>query len=148
MLSKEKTIFIGADHAGVSMKAEIKNFLEQHGYKVKDLGTNSCESIDYPAIAHAVCRGVLQEGSLGILICGTGIGMSMAANKMDGIRAAVCTHEFHAKATRAHNNANVLCLGARVTATGMACDLTNLFVSTPYEGGRHERRIALLKPEQ
>lgn len=136
-----QTIHIGSDHAGLDLKNLVKAHLEAQGYAVVDHGTNSPESTDYPAYAHSLCEAVLQERSQGILVCGTGIGMSMAANRHPGIRAALCTCEFHARATRQHNNANVLCLGARVTGEGVALDLAELFLRTPFEGGRHERRI-------
>lgn len=143
-IDSQKAIFIGCDHAGVDLKNEVITFLQGKGFSVEDFGTHSCESVDYPGIAAKVCDAVLAKQGYGILICGTGIGMSMAANRKQGIRAALCTHEFHAKATRAHNNANVLCLGARVTASGLACELVDMFLTTPFEGGRHIRRIDLL----
>ena len=136
-----KNIFIANDHAGVALKETIIKHLATLGFKCTDLGTHTSESCDYPTFAHALCEQVLATGSKGILICGTGIGMSMAANRHTGIRAALCTHEFHAKATRAHNDANVLCLGERVTAPGLACILAELFLTTPFEGGRHQTRI-------
>ncbi len=136
-----KNIFIANDHAGIALKETIIKHLATLGFECTDLGTHTNESCDYPTFAHALCEQVLATGNKGILICGTGIGMSMAANRHAGIRAALCTHEFHAKATRAHNDANVLCLGERVTAPGLACILAELFLTTPFEGGRHQTRI-------
>ena len=138
------TIFIGSDHAGFSLKSAIVEFLKSAGYDVTDLGTHSAESCDYPQSAQAVCKAVLEKNATGILICGTGIGMSISANRFKGIRAAMCTHEFHARATRQHNNANVLCMGERVTAPGLAVELVKTFLNTGYEGGRHQRRIELI----
>ena len=107
------------------------------------MGPENAESCDYPVFAQTVCNKVLEEDAMGILICGTGVGMSMAANRIAGIRAALCTNEFHARATRQHNNANVLCLGERVTGPGVAVQLADLFLETAFEGGRHQRRIDL-----
>jgi len=137
----EKTLYIGSDHAGLSLKKLLIPHLQQDGWNVEDLGTTNEESCDYPLFAHAVCRKVLENDAFGILVCGTGIGMSMAANRHKGIRAALCTHEFHARATREHNNANVLCLGERVTAPGLAVELAKIFLATGYAGGRHQKRI-------
>lgn len=136
-----KTIYMGADHAGLPLKAALAHALADDGWTAEDMGANSEESCDYPDFAHMVCRKVLQTGSFGILVCGTGIGMSMAANRHPGIRAAMCTHEFHARATREHNNANVLCLGQRVTAPGLAVEIARIFLATEYTGGRHQRRV-------
>lgn len=139
-----RTVIIGSDHAGFSLKQIIVERLAAEGRTVIDLGPSATESCDYPHFAKLVCDRVLADNdALGILICGTGIGMSMAANRISGIRAALCTCEFHARATRQHNNANVLCLGERVTGPGVALDLTRLFLDTEFEGGRHQRRIDL-----
>lgn len=135
------TLYIASDHAGFDLKNALAAALKEKGIAVTDLGTDSMASCDYPDFAHTLCSKVLETGAPGILICGTGIGMSIAANRHHGIRAALCTHEFHAKACRAHNNANVLCLGARVTAPGLAIELADLFLTTPFEGGRHQTRI-------
>ena len=140
------TVFIASDHAGLSLKQDIVRHLGSKGWKVEDIGTHSRESCDYPLFADRLCAEVLRTGRKGILICGSGIGMSIAANRHKGIRAALCTHEFHASATRAHNDANVLCLGERVTAPGLACILADLFLTTEFEGGRHQRRVDLLDP--
>ncbi len=136
-----KTIYMGSDHAGLALKNALIPFLRQDGWSIEDMGATSGESCDYPDFAHAVCTRVLENEAFGILICGTGIGMSMAANRHKGIRAALCTHEFHARATREHNNANVLCLGERVTAPGLAVALAKIFLTTEYAGGRHQKRI-------
>lgn len=138
-----RTVFIGSDHAGFALKQLIVSQLGSEGYNVIDLGPEQAKSCDYPLFAQKVCARVLEDEALGILVCGTGIGMSMAANRIAGIRAALCTCEFHAKATRQHNNANVLCLGERVTGPGVALDLVRIFLNTSFEGGRHQRRIDL-----
>lgn len=136
-----KILYMGSDHAGLSLKNALIPVLRQEGWTIEDMGAKSGDSCDYPDFAHAVCTKVLENDAFGILICGTGIGMSMAANRHRGIRAALCTHEFHARATREHNNANVLCLGERVTAPGLAVELAKIFLSTEYAGGRHQKRI-------
>lgn len=135
-------IVIGSDHAGYHLKQKIKAHLEARGIEVLDVGTDSAESCNYTVFAHAVCEAVAGgETPLGILVCGTGIGMSMAANKHAGIRAAACENTFSARMTRMHNNANVLCLGERVVGYGLACDMVDLFIDTPFEGGRHQARV-------
>ena len=140
-----KKITVGCDHAAYEMKLEVIRHLRERGYEVIDVGTNSSESCDFPVFAHAVCKNI-QDGvtELGILICGTGIGMSMAANKHHGIRAAVCSDTFSARLTRMHNNANVLCFGARVVGTGLALDLVDSFLDAAFEGGKHQRRIDMV----
>ncbi len=140
-------IVIAADHGGYNIKQAIIQSLKAEGYEVADLGTNDGEtSVDYPVYAKALCKEI-QQGSaeLGILCCGTGIGMSMTANKQKGIRAAVLSDAFSAEMTRRHNNANVLCLGGRVLSEEQAVSLAKLFVSTPFEGGRHQRRIDMME---
>ena len=138
-------IAIGCDHAGFAIKSIIIEHIKKKGYDVVDVGTNSADSCDYPAFAHAVCKNV-QDGvtELGILICGPGIGMSMAANKHRGIRAAACSDTFSARLTRLHNDANVLCFGERVVGMGLAFDLVDAFVDTDFEGGKHQRRVDLI----
>ncbi len=136
-----KTVYVASDHAGFSLKTALADTLRAEGWTVTDLGTNIRGSCDYPDFAHAACEAVLRHNTPGILICGTGIGMSMAANRHPGIRAALCTHEFHARAAREHNNANILCLGERVTAPGLAQELARIFLTTEFAGGRHERRV-------
>ena len=134
-------LFIASDHAGLSLKITLAEHLAAQGWEIKDVGTHTSASCDYPDFAHTLCLQVLETGHKGILVCGTGIGMSITANRYAGIRAALCTHEFHAQATRAHNDANVLCLGERITAPGLACRIAELFLATPFEGGRHQKRI-------
>ena len=138
-------IAIGSDHGGYLLKEEKKKHLKEKGYEFKDFGTDSTASCDYPVYAEKVCRAVQSgECEKGILICGTGIGMSMCANKCKGIRAAVCGDHFSAEFTRKHNNANVLCLGARVIGAGVAMQLVDIFLTTEYEGGRHEKRVEMM----
>lgn len=139
-------IAIGSDHGGFEYKASIIKALQDKGYEVVDMGTYSPESCDYPIIAKKVARAVAKgDFEKGILVCGTGIGMSMAANKVKGIRAAVCGDTFSARATRAHNNANILCLGQRVVGEGLALDIVNIWLTTKFEGGRHERRVNMIE---
>ncbi len=138
-------IAIGADHAGFQLKeALIKGVLAP--YEVLDLGTHSPhQPVDYPEYAFAVAEAVAEErAEYGILVCGTGIGMAMAAARIPGIRAATCTNVFMARMARAHNNANVLCLGGRVLGIGLAEEIVRVFLTTPFEGGRHARRLALI----
>ncbi len=136
-------VIIGSDHAGFSIKALLVTELSRSGYTVQDVGATADESCDYPVFAQKVCERVLATGNYGILICGTGIGMSMAANRTSGIRAALCTTEFHARAARRHNNANILCLGERVTGPGIVLDIVAAFLETAFQAGRHQRRVAL-----
>jgi ribose-5-phosphate isomerase B len=139
-------IAIGSDHGGFEYKASIIKALQVKGYDVVDMGTYSPESCDYPIIAKKVARAVAKgDFEKGILVCGTGIGMSMAANKVKGIRAAVCGDTFSARATRAHNNANILCLGQRVVGEGLALDIVDIWLTTKFEGGRHERRVNMIE---
>ena len=144
-MNNEKNIVIGCDHAAPDMKNTVKAELIKMGYTVTDVGTNSTESCDYPDIAHELCEKILNgENRLGILICGTGIGMSIAANKHAGIRAACCSEAYSAELTRRHNDANVLCFGARVIDDAKALELVRVFVETEYEGlngGRHQARV-------
>lgn len=137
-------IAIGCDHAGFDLKKDVIKLLEEKNIEVIDLGCNG-ESVDYPVIAKSVCEKVT-DGSCekGILICGTGIGMSIAANKIKGIRAAVCSEHFSAKYTRLHNDSNVLCMGARTIGAGLALELAEIFITTEFEGGRHQRRVDLI----
>lgn len=140
-----KTIAFGCDHGGFDYKKSVIDHLNSLGYKVIDCGCNSAESVDYPIYADAVCNAISEKkADLGILICGTGIGMSIAANKHKGIRAAACENTFSARATREHNNSNVLCLGARVIGIGLALDMIDLFVTTEFAGGRHQPRVDML----
>ena len=141
-----KKLVIGCDHAAPELKAIVRDHLIARGFDVVDVGTHTADSCNYPDYAHALCKNI-QEGvtELGILICGTGIGMSMAANKHKGIRAACCSDSFSARLTRLHNNANVLCFGARVVGAGLALDLVDSFVESEFEGDRHIRRISLFE---
>lgn len=135
-------IAIGCDHAGPALKAEIMAHLDEKGVEYIDMGIQEGEKIDYPEKAKEVCEKITNgECDLAVLICGTGIGMSMSANKIKGIRAACCSDYFSAKYTRAHNDANVLCIGARVVGAGLAIELVDVFLETQFEGGRHQRRI-------
>lgn len=135
-------IAMGSDGAGYGLKEEVKKYLEAQGVACKDFGTYSSESCDYPPMAVGPCKAVVSgECELAILFCGTGVGISMAANKIAGIRAACCSDYFSAKFTRLHNNANVLCLGGRVIGPGLACELADVFLRTEFEGGRHARRV-------
>jgi ribose 5-phosphate isomerase B len=138
-------VALGCDHAGVHLRQAIADLLKKLGHDVTDLGTFTTASVDYPQIAVQVCSKVTQgEAQLGILVCGTGIGMSLAANRCPGIRAALCTETYTTRLCRQHNNANVLCLGERVIGEGVALGMVEVFISTPFEGGRHERRVAQL----
>ncbi|HHY47810.1 MAG TPA: ribose 5-phosphate isomerase B [Firmicutes bacterium] len=139
-------VAIGSDHAGFYMKEEIKGFLSKMGVEFSDFGCHSPESVDYPDIGRQVAKSVAEgEYDRGILICGTGIGMSMVANKVRGVRAALCQDEFSARASRQHNNANVLALGARVIGPGLACSIVEVFLRTDFEGGRHARRVGKIE---
>ncbi len=135
-------IVIASDHAGVELKARILELVGESGHEVRDFGPADSSSVDYPDFAHLVAGAVSSgEAERGILICGTGIGMSMAANRHPGVRAALCHDAFTAEMARLHNNANVLCIGARTTGPGVAEQVVQLFLDTPFEGGRHQRRI-------
>lgn len=140
-----KKITVGCDHAACELKAQVIEHLRARGIEVIDVGTHSSDSCNYPDYAHALCKNI-QDGvtELGILICGTGIGMSMAANKHKGIRAAVCSDTFSARLTRQHNDANVLCFGARVVGMGLAFDLVDNFIDADFEGGKHQVRVDMI----
>jgi ribose 5-phosphate isomerase B len=134
--------YIGADHAGIEIKKFVKELFEARGHEVEDLGPATTDRVDYPDYAAKVCEAVLaDEGSKGILICGSGIGMSMAANKFDGIRAALCHNEYSAMMARQHNDANVLCMGERVSGYGMVEAIVDAWNSNEFEGGRHAGRV-------
>lgn len=138
-------IALGSDHGGYLLKEELKKHLDEKGIEYKDLGTDSSASCDYPVYAEKVCRAIQSgECEKGILICGTGIGMSMCANKCKGIRAAVCGDHFSAEFTRRHNDANVLCMGARTIGPGVALQIADIFLTTEFEGGRHEKRVSMM----
>lgn len=134
--------YIGSDHAGFAVKGLVVEMLEKRGYEVVDLGPENADRVDYPDYAEKVARAVVEdEGSYGILICGTGIGMSIAANKIDGIRAAHCHDYYTAQMARAHNNANILCFGERVSGPGVIESMIDAFTTTEFEGGRHSGRV-------
>lgn len=138
-------IAIGSDHGGYALKQQLMKHITDLGLEYKDYGTYSEESCDYPIYAEAVARAVAGgEAERGILICGTGIGMSMAANKIHGIRCALCGDCYSAELTRRHNDANILALGARVLGEGLAEKIMDTFLTTEFEGGRHARRIGLI----
>lgn len=137
-------ILIGSDHGGFKLKNEIIKHLDSLNIEVKDFGCYSEESCDYPVIAKAVAEAVQETGIPGILVCGTGIGMSIAANRINGIRASHCTDTFTARMTRMHNDSNILCLGERITGIGLALDIVDIWLKTEFEGGRHLRRINML----
>lgn len=138
-------IAIGNDHTAVKLKTHIKNFLENKGYNVTDFGTSSEERTDYPLYGYKVARAVAnKEFDFGILICGTGIGISLAANKVKGIRAAVCSEPYSAKLSRAHNNANIIAFGSRVVGSSLAEMIVEEFLTAEYEGGRHRKRIDMI----
>lgn len=135
-------IAAGSDHAGLSLKRALVDRLRSQGHEVEDVGTLDTSSCDFPDFAIAVSRAVRDgRAEAGLLVCGTGQGMAMTANRVAGIRAAVVADTFTAHATRQHNDANVLCIGERVVGPGLAADIADLFFSTAFEGGRHQRRI-------
>ena len=135
-------IAVGCDHGGFEHKNAIAEHFKERGFEVTDYGIYEVKSVDYPDIAEKLCESIVNgDNELGILVCGTGIGMSIAANKVKGIRAAAVSEHFSAKYTRLHNNSNVLCLGGRVIGVGTAIELADLFVDTEFEGGRHQTRV-------
>lgn len=135
-------VSLGADHAGVELKDQLKQWLIERGVTVRDVGTHSTASVDYPDFAAAVARDVVSgDATRGVLVCGTGIGMAIAANKFPGIRAAPIVDEASARLSREHNNANIIALGARLTAREEAQELLRIFLETEFEGGRHQRRL-------
>ncbi len=147
-MTRSLIVAIGADHGGVGLKNRLAAALIESGHQVQDFGTDGTASVDYPDFAQAVCHAVLEnQAELGVLVCGTGIGMSIAANRFPGIRCGLAHDVTTARLTRAHNNANVLALGARVIGEEVALDILSTFLSTPYEGGRHDRRLAKLEPK-
>lgn len=136
----------GSDHAGYALKRELFAHAAEQGHECVDLGTDSLESVDYPKYSHAVARAVSSgEANRGVLVCGTGIGTSMAANRHPGIRAALCHETFSARMSRAHNDANVLCLGERVTGASVAFEILDVWLATAFEGGRHARRVGQIE---
>lgn len=144
----QRTVLLASDHGGLTLKNVLVAVAQAAGFRVEDLGPSCADSCDYPAYAHKLTDRLVEAGAdgqngqlLGVLVCGTGLGMSMAANRVPGIRAAVCTCDYMARMARAHNNANVLCLGERVVGQGLAADIVRAFLTAPFEGGRHLRRI-------
>ena len=145
MIGDVVMIAIGCDHGGYELKQELISYLNEKGLEFKDFGCHSTESCDYPIYGEAVARAIVSgECERGIIICGTGIGISLAANKVKGIRAALCGDCFSAEMTRQHNDANILSLGARVTGPGLAMKIVDTFLNTEFEGGRHARRVELI----
>ncbi len=134
-------VFIGSDHGGFELKERIKEFLKEKGIKFEDVGCFNTEPVDYPDIAKSVALKVASYDSKGILICGTGIGMSIAANKVRGIRCALCHDAYTAEFARRHNNANIIAFGGRTTGLEIAKQMVEIFLNTPFDGGRHERRV-------
>ncbi len=143
MANGKKTIAFACDHGGYLLKDAVIAHIQNKGYEVLDFGTDSTARCEYPDHGEPACRAVVSgKADLAILICGTGIGMSLVANKIHGIRAACCSETYSAKMTRCHNNANVLCMGARVVGEGMALDIVDAFLDHEFEGGRHAERVA------
>ena len=143
-----KKIGVGSDHAGVNLKNKIAEFLKEKGYEVTDYGTHSTESCDYPVYAKAVAKSVANgEKERGIICCGSGIGVSIAANKVKGVRAVLAHEPYSAMLSRLHNDANVLCLGERITGESLALDIVETWLHSEYEGGRHQRRVDMLDAE-
>jgi ribose 5-phosphate isomerase B len=142
-----RPVAIASDHAGLALKEALKKYMVEIKVRLEDLGTHDESSCDYPDFAHVLARGIVEgHYRLGVLVCGSGIGMSMAANRHAGVRAAVCTEAYAARITRAHNDANVLCLGSRIVGPGVAEDILRAFLEGGFEGGRHARRVAKIEP--
>ena len=140
------TLIVGSDHAGLELKRELSGVAAELGYEVVDIGTHTSDSTDYPDYAHQVASAVGRGEGLGLLVCGTGVGMSMTANRHHGVRAALCGDVYSASMTRQHNDANVLCIGARVVGGGLAAEILKAFLGASFEGGRHERRVKKIEP--
>jgi ribose 5-phosphate isomerase B len=136
-------VVIGSDHAGLKLKEALKQHMGARGIAVEDVGTHDGQSCDYPLYAAEVCRKVLATGVPGVLVCGSGVGMSMAANRFNGIRAVLSTNEFLSRMSRRHNDANVLCLGERVVGQDLAISILDAFLEESFEGGRHQRRVSM-----
>lgn len=141
-----KTLIVGSDHAGLELKRELVPVAEELGYEVRDVGTHTTDSTDYPDYAHRVAHAVAEGEGIGLLVCGTGVGMSMAANRHPGVRAAACSNVYSTIMSRQHNDSNVLCVGARVVGPGLAAEILKAFLRESFEGGRHERRIRKIEP--
>jgi ribose 5-phosphate isomerase B len=141
------SIIVACDHAGLPLKRELLGALDELGWKAEDLGTNETSSVDYPDYAHQVAQAIASgRHTLGLLVCGSGVGMSIAANRHPGIRAVVCSEPYSAAMARRHNDANVLCLGARVVGGGLGRDILEAFLEQHFEGGRHARRVEKIEP--
>lgn len=140
-------VSLAADHAGYALKRELVQYLKEKGIPVEDLGTHSQEAVDYPDFAHRLAKQIRlgPDPVVGILVCATGIGMSIAANKHPGVRAALCHDAYTAEMARRHNDANVLCLGGTTTGLAVARQIVDIFLATPFDGGRHARRVAKLE---
>ncbi len=144
-MNTTRKIAIGCDHGAYLLKENVKKHLDSLGIKYEDFGTYGPESVNYPVYAHKVCEAIQKgEADLGILLCSTGIGMSMAANKHRGIRAALCCDTYSARFTRMHNDANVICMGANVVGGGLALDIIDTFLSNEFESGRHKTRVDMV----
>ncbi len=143
-MSSSKTIFIAADHAAYELKNHLVKYLSDQGYQVENLGTNNADSVNYPNYAHQLSKLVLEQAARGILLCGSGIGMSIAANRHPGIRAALCHSPDYAKLSREHNDSNVLVLGARFTNQQLAQEIVDTWLGTEFAGGRHADRLKLI----
>ena len=141
----DKEIIIASDHAGVDLKSAIKSYIEQMGVEVEDIGVYDKKSSDYPIIAKEAAKKAVAEGKKAILICGTGVGMSIAANKVRGVRAVVCSDTTSAKFSRLHNDCNILCLGARIIGENLAFDICKIWLETEFENGRHKKRIDMIE---
>ena len=141
MKKKIERVFIASDHAGFALKQKISEFLTNKGINTLDLGTKNSSSVDYPDFAHLLAKKIKTKNNIGILVCGSGIGMSMAANRHKNIRAALCHNIKSAKLSRMHNNANVIAIGSRLTKKDLALKCVNAFLKTPFDGGRHLRRV-------
>ena len=139
-------IAIGPDHGGYELKETVKNYIEKLGYEYQDFGTHNGDAIDYPIIAKEVAKSVADKDfNRGILVCGSGLGVAIAANKVNGVRAVTCHDTYCAKMSRLHNDANVLTMGGRVIGTDVACEIVKIWLETEFEGGRHQRRIDMLE---
>ena len=136
-----KTIFLGSDHGGFKLKEDIKKYLDSKNLKYEDLGTYDCDSVNYVVYAREVALSVSKFNGIGILCCSSGIGVSIAANKVIGVRAALCTSKFHAEFSRRHNDCNIICFGQKVSNAKDVIEMIDIFLNTPFDGGRHEVRV-------
>lgn len=140
-MTNHKVFYLGTDHGGLSLRDPVITAAQEAGYEIVDFGTTTSDSVDYPLYAEKVCQAMKEKPGMGVLLCGTGIGVSIAANRFAHIRAALCHLPLEAQVARQHNNANILCLGGRILSPETAQELTRLFLQTDFEGGRHQRRI-------